>query len=44
MKSATAFVLRSLEYEPEGNPYPEPGFDIFARYFGDLSDKLDAVD
>jgi len=40
----TAFVLRPLEYGPEGRPdlEPDPAFDIIARDFHDLADKLGA--
>ncbi|HXE96794.1 MAG TPA: haloacid dehalogenase type II [Dongiaceae bacterium] len=38
----TAFVLRPLEYGPAGSPDPEPdpAFDIIARDFNDLAEKL----
>ncbi len=40
----TAFVLRPLEYGPEGKPdlEPDPSFDIIARDFHDLAEKLGA--
>ena len=40
----TAFVLRPLEYGPEGRPdlEPDPAFDIVASDFHDLAEKLGA--
>jgi len=40
----TAFVLRPLEYGPEGRPdlEPDPAFDLIATDFHDLAEKLGA--
>lgn len=40
----TAFVLRPLEFGPAGTPdlTPDPSFDVAARDFNDLADRLGA--
>lgn len=40
----TAFVLRPLEYGPEGRPdlEPDPSFDLVVRDFDELAEKLGA--